>query len=109
MGTCQLDRCEIARQELWLGLRHHEHGASRGREVVAGGIHLAEVGVAGDSDQVAEEDEQEVFAIEKRRQPDAFAIRPQEGEVRGNVAGGHFLSFSSWKVIGASSRPLPPS
>ena len=58
---------EIDRQHIGFRLRHHEHGTPRGREVVAGGIHLAEVGIAGDSGEVAKENEQEELAIQKRR------------------------------------------
>ena len=61
--------------------------------------HLAEVGVAGDSGQVPEEDEEQVLTIQKRRQPDGSPIRPQEGEVGSGVAEGHFLTFSSLKEV----------
>ena len=99
---------QVARQDFRPRLGDDEDGASRGRELVAGGIHLAEVGVARDSGEVAEEDEQKELAIEKRREPDGSPVRPQEGEVGGGVAGGHFLTFFRWKVTGASSsRCLP--
>jgi hypothetical protein len=62
------------------------------------------VGIARDSGQVAEEDKEKVVAIEERRQPDGGSVRPQEGEIGSKVAGGHFVSFSRRKVIGARPR-----
>ena len=70
-------------------------------------VHLAEVGVARDSGEVAEEDEKEELAVEKRRQPDGSAVRPQEGEVGSRIAGGHFLTFPSVRVYGTGSSPFP--
>jgi len=85
----------VPRERLGLRLRHDEYGAARGREPVAGGVHLAEVGVARDSGEVAEEDEEEELAVEERREPDGRPVRPEEREVGRRVAGLHFFTFSS--------------
>ena len=84
---------QVERQHLRFRLRDDEDGTPRGREFVASGIHLAEVGVAGDSGQVPEEDQQKKLAIQKRRQPDGSPIRPQEGEVGQRCRRGSLLDL----------------
>jgi hypothetical protein len=52
--------------EHWrLCLRHDKNGAVRRGELLAGGVHLAEVGIAGDSDEVAEKDDEQIVVVDE--------------------------------------------
>ena len=95
---------DIARQDRGGCLRHRDDRATRLREFVSRCVHLAEVGIAGDSGQVAQEDKEQEVTIDKLRQPDGGFVRTQKGELGSNIAGGHFLSFSRRKVIGTRPR-----
>jgi hypothetical protein len=57
--------CEIKRQHFRLCLRDYENGAACACELLAGSVHLAEVGVAGDSGEVPQKDEKEEFTVEE--------------------------------------------
>jgi hypothetical protein len=80
---------EIKRQHFGLCLRDNENGTACCRELLAGSVHLAEVGIAGDSGEMPEKDQQEEFTVEEHRQLDRSAVGLEECEVRCEFASGH--------------------
>jgi hypothetical protein len=94
---------------LWFRLRDDEDRTPGGREALAGSLHLAEVDVARDSGQMAEEDEEEKLAVEESRKANRRPVGPEQRQIGGEITRRHLMTLPRRNVTGARSRsrPLP--
>src|SRR5262245_12987270 len=105
---------DVKREHFRFCLRDDKNGATECRELVACGVHLTEVGVARDSREVPQKNEEQEIGCTEFRQPDRVSIRLQKRKIRSRLAGNHFFTRSKTNVtfpvsLNSFGRSVPSS